>query len=284
MYNPLNRSCFIYIFPLWFKTSWLDLIPTLLDSIQILGWNTVKLLTGMPKTLRSLGSWTENFPLIQISSILSANFTSLWHKCQSVLMGQLHLSKACWEFWLSDEQPHSDYNGQWQRALFILAVLQSSQPNLQRNKKGKMNATNKLRSVQNTGTCYPGLGWICQVHLGSSHPGSSQTSLGLGSMSRYSAQILISIIKVWSVIKCCSKGGNTNTQRNNDKKSTQRNSDDKSAPRNKDKDNKNAQKKTMIRAYNEITIIRVHNEIKGCNNKPYFDQFSTHSAIRKNEK
>ena len=23
-----------------------------------------------------------------------------------------------------------------------------------------------LRSVQNTGTCYPGLGWICQVHLG----------------------------------------------------------------------------------------------------------------------
>ena len=57
---------------------------------------------------------------------------------QSVLMGQLHLSKACWELWLSDDQPHSDYNGQWQRALCILAVLQSSQPNPQRNeKKGK---------------------------------------------------------------------------------------------------------------------------------------------------
>ena len=39
---------------------------------------------------------------------------------------QLHLSKACWEFGLSNDQPHSDYNGQWQRALCILAVLQSS--------------------------------------------------------------------------------------------------------------------------------------------------------------
>ena len=28
----------------------------------------------------------------------------------------------------------------------------------------------KLISVQNTGTCYPGLGWICQVRLGSLFP------------------------------------------------------------------------------------------------------------------
>ena len=54
---------------------------------------------------------------------------------ESVLMSQLHLSKACWELWLSDDQLHSDYNGQWQRALCILAVLQSSQPNPQRNEK-----------------------------------------------------------------------------------------------------------------------------------------------------
>ena len=59
----------------------------------------------------------------------------LWHKCQRVFLGQLHISKACWELWLSDGQPHSDYNGQWQRALCILAVLQSSQPNSQRNKR-----------------------------------------------------------------------------------------------------------------------------------------------------
>ena len=53
--------------------------------------------------------------------------------------------------------------------------------------------------MQNTGTCYPGLGWICQVHLGARpiglSPGSWQTSLGLGSMSRYSAQILICIFQ-----------------------------------------------------------------------------------------
>ena len=54
---------------------------------------------------------------------------------RNVFMGQLHLRKACWELWLSDDQPHSDYNGQWQRALCMLAVLQSSQPNPQRNEK-----------------------------------------------------------------------------------------------------------------------------------------------------
>ena len=59
----------------------------------------------------------------------------MWHKCLRVFLGQLHLSKACWELWLSDGQPHSDYNGQWHRALCILAVLQSSQPNSQRNKR-----------------------------------------------------------------------------------------------------------------------------------------------------
>ena len=31
-----------------------------------------------------------------------------------------------------------------------------------------------LRSVQNTGTCYPGLGWICQVHLGFGLSASAQ--------------------------------------------------------------------------------------------------------------
>ena len=31
----------------------------------------------------------------------------LWHNCQRVYM-LLHLSKACWEIWLSDEQPHCD--------------------------------------------------------------------------------------------------------------------------------------------------------------------------------
>ena len=37
-----------------------------------------------------------------------------------------------------------------------------------------MYAKNKLRYVQNTGICYPGLGWICQVHLGFGLSASAQ--------------------------------------------------------------------------------------------------------------
>ena len=41
-------------------------------------------MTGMLKSLHSLGSCAENFLLIQISSILSVIFTRLWFKCQRV--------------------------------------------------------------------------------------------------------------------------------------------------------------------------------------------------------
>ena len=41
-------------------------------------------------------------------------------------------------------------------------------------KKGKMYAIKQIKSVQNTGTCYPGLGWICQVHLGFGLSASAQ--------------------------------------------------------------------------------------------------------------
>ena len=53
----------------------------------------------------------------------------------------------------------------------------------------------KLRSVQNTGTCYPGQGWFDR-NLGWGYsPGvPDKSSRGLGSMSRYSAQILICFI------------------------------------------------------------------------------------------
>ena len=152
----------------------------------------------MLKSLHSLGSCAENFLLIQISSILSVIFTRLWFKCQSVLMDQLHLSKACWELWLSDDQPHSDYNGQWQRALCTLAVLQSSQPNPQRNEKIK-----KMYAIKQIKICAEYRDMLPRPRLDLSgtpglrpiglSPGSWQTSLGLGSMSRYSAQILICI-------------------------------------------------------------------------------------------
>ena len=118
---------------------------------------------------------------------------------ENVLMGQLHLSKACWELWLSDDQPHSDYNGQWQRALCILAVLQSSQPNPQRNEIffRKMYAIKQIKICAEYRDMLPrprldlsGTPGLRPIGLS---PGSWQTSLGLGSMSRYSAQILICI-------------------------------------------------------------------------------------------
>ena len=160
----------------------------------------------MLKSLHSLGSCAENFPLIQISSIFSVIFTRLWFKCQSVLMDQLHLSKACWELWLSDDQPHSDYNGQWQRALCTLAVLQSSQPNPQRNKKiRKMYAIKQIKICAEYWDMLPrprldlsGTPGLRPIGLS---PGSWQTSLGLGSMSRYSAQILICIIYIYIYVR-----------------------------------------------------------------------------------
>ena len=135
---------------------------------------------------------------------------------ENVLMVQLHLSKACWELWLSDDQPHSDYNGQWQRALCKLAVLQSSQPNPQRNEKNrKMYAIKQIKICAEYRDMLPrprldlsGTPGLRPIGLS---PGSWQTCLGLGSMSRYSAQILICITHVLqqsflcniSRIQCC---------------------------------------------------------------------------------
>ena len=155
----------------------------------------------MLKSLHSLGSCADNFLLIQISSILSVIFTRLWLP-ESVLISQLHFSKACLELWLSEDQPHSDYNGQWQMALCILAVLQSSQPNPQRNeqKNRKMYAIKQIKICAEYRDMLPrprldlsGTPGLRPIGLS---PGSWQTSLGLGSMSRYSAQILICIIWV----------------------------------------------------------------------------------------
>ena len=59
-----------------------------------------------------------------------------------------------------------DCNGQWKRALCMVVVLKGFQPNPQVNWNCRIMPLNKSRSVQNTGTCYQGLGWFCQGHLG----------------------------------------------------------------------------------------------------------------------
>ena len=131
----------------------------------------------------------------------------LWHKCQRVF--KLHLSKAGWELWLSDDQAHSDYNVQWQRALCMMTVLQSSQPNPQRNKKMKMYGIKQIKNSAEYRDMLPrpqldlsGTPGLRPIGLS---PGSWQTSLGLqplGSMSRYSAQILICITLIQAMGWC----------------------------------------------------------------------------------
>ena len=169
-------------------------VPTLLESVKILGWNTVKLLTGMLKSFHSLGSCAENFLLIQISSILSVIFTRLWLKCQRVfwwasctsarhagsfdcLMTSLILitidnGRGHCAYWQSCKVPNQTHRGM--------------------KKNRKMYAIKQIK--------------ICaeyrDILIGLS-PGSWQISLDLGSMSRYSAQmILICIIQLWYLTFC----------------------------------------------------------------------------------
>ena len=105
---------------------------------------------------------------------------------------------------MSTEQPHSDNNEQWQGALCMVAVLQGSQPNPQRNwKLKKMYAIKQIKICAEYRDMLPrprldlsGTPGLRPIGLS---PGSWQTSLGLGSMSRYSAQILICIINARAV-------------------------------------------------------------------------------------
>ena len=173
---------------------------TLLESVKILGWNTVKLLTGMQKTLHSLSSCTENFPLIQNSSTLSINFTSLWHKCQrmfwwasctsarhagsfdclmtSLILITMDNGRGHCAYWQSCKVPNQTHRGikKWKmyaiKQIKICAEYRDMLPRPWLDLSG----TPRFRPI--------GLS-----------PGSWQTSLGLGRMSRYSAEILICITK-----------------------------------------------------------------------------------------
>ena len=106
----------------------------------------------------------------------------LWHKCQRLFTWASCTSARhagsidC----LMTSLIHSDYNGQRQRA-----VLQCSQTNPQRNEKRIMYAIKQIKICAEYWDKLP----RPRLDL-SGTPGSWQTSLGLGSMSRFSAQIL----------------------------------------------------------------------------------------------
>ena len=159
----------------------------------------------MLKSLHSLGSCAENFPLIQISSILSVIFNRLWFECQSVLVDQLHLKQGMlgalivwWpaSFWL-----------QWTMAEGTVHTGSPAKfptkPTEEWKKNRKMYAIKQIKICAEYRDMLPrprlditGTPVLRPIGLS---PGSWQTSLGLGSMSRYSAQILICIILCWYV-------------------------------------------------------------------------------------
>ena len=96
-----------------FKTNWLDIIPTLLESSE--SWLRYSKITHR---------YAKDSPFTWFLYLKLPIDTDFIHsicqfhqscgiKAREYFKGQLHLSKACWELWLSDGQPHSDYNGQW---------------------------------------------------------------------------------------------------------------------------------------------------------------------------
>ena len=152
----------------------------------------------MQKTFHSLASCTENFPLIQISSILSVNFTSLRHRCQGVFWwasctsarhaGSFDCLMTCLIMITMDNgRGHCAY---WQSCKV---------PNQTHREIKKM----KMYSMKQIKICakyrdmlprprldLPGTPGLWPIGLS---PGSWQTSPGLRSISRYPAQILICI-------------------------------------------------------------------------------------------
>ena len=95
--------------------------------------------------------------------------------------------KACWDIWLSDKQPRSDDNGQWQGVLW--QCLNVRFPTHRVFENWKMYAVSQIKISSECWDMVP------KVLAGlSGTPGqnrSLQTRLAWGTMAWYSAQILI---------------------------------------------------------------------------------------------
>ena len=156
----------------------------------------------MLKSPHSLGSCAENFPLIQISSILSVIFTRLWLICQRV-------------FWWASctSAKHAGSFDCLMTSLILItmdngrghcAYWQSCKVTNQTHRGMKKNR--KTYAIKQIKICAEYRDMLPSPRLDLSgtpglrpiglSPGPWQTSRALGSMSRYSAQILICITKV----------------------------------------------------------------------------------------
>ena len=146
----------------------------------------------MLKSLHSLGSCAENFLLIQISSILSVIFTRLWLKCQrmlwwascisarhagsfdclmtSLILITMDNGRGHCAYWQSCKVPNQTHRGKKNRKMYAIKQIKicAEYRDMLPRPRLDLSGTPGLRPI--------GLS-----------PGSWQTSLGLGSMSRYSA-------------------------------------------------------------------------------------------------
>ena len=114
----------------------------------------------------------------------------------------LPLSKACWEIWLSDEHWAASFWLQWTVAGGTVHGGSSARFPTKPTEKLKIE---KMYAIKQIKICAEYRDMLPRPRLDLSgtpglrpiglSPGSWQTSLGLGSMSRYSAQILICIAK-----------------------------------------------------------------------------------------
>ena len=140
----------------------------------------------MQITLHSLGCCTENFPLIQISSrffYLSIS-PALWHKYQRVFSCTSCTSArhaGSFDCLMTSLILITMDNGRGHCAWWQSCKVPNQNP--LRNEKRKMYTIKQIK--------------ICAESRDMLRfsPGSWQTSLGLGSMSQYSAQILICILQ-----------------------------------------------------------------------------------------
>ena len=161
----------------------------------------------MLKSLHSLGSCAENVPLIQISSILSVIFTRLWFKCQECFDGPAALQArhaGSFDCLMTSLILITMDNGRghcahWQSC----KVPNQTHRGIKKNRK--MYAIKPIKIYAEYRDMLPrprldlsGTPGLRPIGLS---PGSWQTSLGLGSMSRYSAQIFICITSP-QVVSC----------------------------------------------------------------------------------
>ena len=132
----------------------------------------------MLKSLHSLGSCAEHFLLIQIPYISSVIFTRLWLKCQRVFWWPSCTSArhaGSFDCLMTSLILITMDNGRWHCAYWQSCKV-PNQTHRGMKKIRKLYAIKQIKICAEYRTCYPGLGWICQLHLGFGLSASAQVA------------------------------------------------------------------------------------------------------------